>query len=100
MIDHPRTSCRRLVTPEDVAHGAADLAERAGVAQRLMQRRQQILRATCRLPKRSEPALDPLGVATGLEGVQALHLRALGIGVDPEDVLDLKLPLDVLVDAH
>jgi hypothetical protein len=84
--------CRRsglgLVIPEDRAHRAADFAQRAGVLERLPDRRQQILVAAAGRLQLLEPAVGERLVAAGLERLEPLDLGALRRGVDAQDVLD------------
>ena len=89
-----------LVLAEDVAHRAADLADRArGPCSAARIGGQQVLVAAGGLAQLLEALVDQLLVAVRLERLQALDLRALGLGVDAQDVLDLGVLLDVLVDA-
>src|SRR5260370_1100039 len=76
----------RLVTPEHVAHRAADLAERAAVAERVVDPGQQVLGAARGRAELFEAAPDELLVAIGLERRQSLHLLALGFGIDAQEV--------------
>ena len=88
-----------LVLAEDVAHRVADLADRGAVAQRVLDRVEQVAVAARDLAQRLEArSSTSFGVAVGLERGQALELAALGLRVDAQDVDVVDAVGDVLVD--
>src|SRR4051794_12844600 len=88
-----------LVLAEDVAHRAAGLAERGPVAQGVVQDGQQVVAPLRRVADLLQTLVDELLVALGLERLQALDLRVLGGRVDAQGLGDLRVLLDVVVDA-
>src|SRR5215213_4311801 len=58
----------RLVSAEDIAHRAADLAHRGAVLERLSDRRKQVVAAAGGVAQLLEARVDELLVAVRLEG--------------------------------
>src|SRR5438552_4203598 len=90
-------SARGLVDPEDVAQDVADLAQRRPAAERLLHRRQQVLRAGRRGPHVVEGGVDRGPVAPGTHAPHPVGLLPLQLRVDREHLLRLGLVLDVAV---
>src|SRR4051794_7817698 len=88
-----------LVFAEDVAQGAADLADRGVGGQGGADRVQQVALAAGYVAQRLELGLDGRLLARLLERLQPRQLALLRLGVDAEDVDVVDLVGDVLVDA-
>src|SRR5262249_9185831 len=85
-VSRRRALDARPVIAEDVAHGAADLAHRAAVLERLTEHRQQVVGTPgARADLLQAPLHQPL-IAFRFEGLQARYLLVLGLGVDAQDV--------------
>src|SRR6187549_4188955 len=87
------------VLAEDVAHRAADLADRGAGGERGADRVQQVALAAGDVAQLVEALLDAGLIAGFLEGPQAGELSPLGLGVDAEDVDVVDLVGDVFVDS-
>src|ERR1700753_2535685 len=75
-----------LVFAEDVAHRAADLAQRGVGGERLADRVQQVAVAAGDVAQALQLRLDRGLIAALLEGLQARELALLGLRIDLEDV--------------
>jgi len=80
-ISRGPASERRRVLAEDVAHGTADLAHRAAVAQRVLDGAHEVAGAARGVAELLQSLLDDSNVAVGLERLQAVELGLLGGGV-------------------
>src|SRR5215211_1308016 len=88
-----------LVLAEHVAHRAAGLTDRGAVAQRVLERIEEVAVASGYPPKVLQAALDHLGVPAVLEPLEPLELALLGLRVDLQDLDVVNLIGHVLVDA-
>ena len=88
-----------LVFAEDVAHRAADLADRGVGGERGADRVQEVALAAGDVAQRLQLGLDRGLVAVLLEGLEPRQLALLGLGVDLEDVDVVDLVGDEFVDA-
>src|SRR3954451_8199336 len=70
------------ILPEDLAQRSAHLADAGLGLQRLADRREQVVRGLGRPHERGQALPRELGVAVGLERLQALDLGLLGRGID------------------
>src|SRR3954454_13120731 len=88
-----------LVFAEDLAHRAADLADRGVGGEGGADRAEEVAVAAGDVAEGIELGLDLGLIAVLLEGLEAGELALLGLGVDLEDVDVVDLVGDELVDA-
>src|SRR3954454_18681373 len=82
----PLEKSTALVFAEDLAHGAADLADRGVGFEGDTDRVEEVALAAGDVAQGVELGLDLALVAVLLEGLEAGQLAPLGLGVDLEDV--------------